>query len=562
MKEVTFASRLSQTAHGAFDFLVATIPKDVMHAFEIEEEASTPLTAPKEQIPDAAPLSPWGTRLLHQVCPHRLITHPRANLLAVAGLLLTGALVIYMTALHMGYLSSEEAALLSTFNQTSPYLNTSRVAPPPLSVNDSGLSDNSSVGNQSAFDYNATTQESSQVANVSIPDTGAQAPSNSSIGDSALDYSNTNVTTGESSQVSNFSAPVPSPEEGIVERAPPSPPSLSPPPPPPSPPPPSALAQPTDARIYYQNMSETWHTMSDRALLRKASSIPQVQTPHVGKVAYMFMTRGPLPFAPLWERYFRGHEQLYSIYIHAHPAYVPTLAPTSPFFGRFIPSKLVQWGKLSVYRAERRLLGNALLDERNEWFLLLSESCVPIFSFPDTYTYLNNSQGISFIESYKDSSRAGQGRLYRGRYKDMAPEITEKNFRKGSQWFQINRDLALLTAANSVEYTKFEQYFCKIHPVCYIDEHFLPTFAWIKRSQAIAFRTLTYYEFRGKSPHPKLFGKADIDAKLILDFRGAGGHTCTYNGQPTSQCYMFVRKFDPDALDALLDLAGPVMGIP
>lgn len=54
----------------------------------------------------------------------------------------------------------------------------------------------------------------------------------------------------------------------------------------------------------------------------------------------MFMTRGQLPFAPLWERYFRGHEQLYSIYIHAPPDYVPTLAPSSPFFGRFIPSKV------------------------------------------------------------------------------------------------------------------------------------------------------------------------------------------------------------------------------
>lgn len=224
--------------------------------------------------------------------------------------------------------------------------------------------------------------------------------------------------------------------------------------------------------------------------------------------------------------------------------------------------QVVRWGRLSVYQAERRLLGNALLDDRNEWFLLLSESCIPIFNFPNSYAYLNESQGVSFIESYRDGSRKGQGRLFRGQFKEMEPEITGENFRKGSQWFQMNRDLALLVAADSVEYTKFEKYFCKIHPVCYIDEHFLPTFAWIKRPQAISFRTLTYYVFRGKSPHPNKFGKGETDANLILRFRGAGGHTCTYNGQTTSKCYLFVRKFDPSALDSLLDLAGPVMEIP
>lgn len=222
----------------------------------------------------------------------------------------------------------------------------------------------------------------------------------------------------------------------------------------------------------------------------------------------------------------------------------------------------MQWGRLSVYEAERRLLGNALLDQRNDWFLLLSESCIPIFNFPDTYRYLNDWQGISFIESYKEIGRTAQGRLYRGKFQSMAPEITDKNFRKGSQWFQINRDLALLAAAESVEYTKFENFFCKIHAVCYIDEHFLPTFGWIKRPNAIAFRTLTYYEFHGKSPHPKKFWEGDTDAKLILGFRGAGHHTCTYNGQKTSKCYLFVRKFDPSALDVLLNLAGPIMGIP
>lgn len=167
-----------------------------------------------------------------------------------------------------------------------------------------------------------------------------------------------------------------------------------------------------------------------------------------------------------------------------------------------------------MYEAERRLLGNALLEQTNKWFVLLSESCIPVFNFPDAYKYFNHSHE-SFVESYVDSGRLGHGRLYREDYKHMAPEITPKNFRKGSQWFQINRHLALVAVANSKEYMKFEKYFCKIRSVCYIDEHCLPTLAWIMRPQAIAYRTLTFFQFHGKSSHPKLYESVDTDAKLI-----------------------------------------------
>ena len=267
-----------------------------MHGFELEEQETNPLTPEKDQTPQVA--APWETRLLHQICPHKPLTYSRANLLAVAGLLITGALVVYMTALHMGYLNSDEAALLLAFNQSLPYFNTSRTDPPPTYVNDSGLSANSSVGNQSALDYNSsygdTAEESSLAANVSILDSSSEAVGNT--------------------------------DSWVL-------------PPPPPPPPPSPSPPPLD-EIYYQNMSETWHTMKDRDLLRKASTMPPRWGPNGGRVAFMFMTRGPLPFAPLWERYFRGHGELYSIYVHAHPAYVPTVAATSPFFRRFIPSKV------------------------------------------------------------------------------------------------------------------------------------------------------------------------------------------------------------------------------
>nr|CAB3493365.1 unnamed protein product [Digitaria exilis] len=55
------------------------------------------------------------------------------------------------------------------------------------------------------------------------------------------------------------------------------------------------------------------HAMTDEELLWRASFAPRVRGypfRRVPKVAFMFLTRGPLPLAPLWERFFRGHEGL------------------------------------------------------------------------------------------------------------------------------------------------------------------------------------------------------------------------------------------------------------
>ncbi|PKI62304.1 hypothetical protein CRG98_017305 [Punica granatum] len=87
--------------------------------------------------------------------------------------------------------------------------------------------------------------------------------------------------------------------------------------------------------------SNLLHDMNDTELFWRASFVPRVRDypfKRVPKIAFMFLTKGPLPLAPLWERLFRGHEGLYSIYIHSHPSYVANFPPTSVFYKRQIPS--------------------------------------------------------------------------------------------------------------------------------------------------------------------------------------------------------------------------------
>jgi hypothetical protein len=85
------------------------------------------------------------------------------------------------------------------------------------------------------------------------------------------------------------------------------------------------------------------HSMTDEELLWRASFAPGVRRypfRRVPKVAFMFLTRGPLPLAPLWERFFRGNEGRYSIYVHALPSYRANFTSESVFYRRQIPSKV------------------------------------------------------------------------------------------------------------------------------------------------------------------------------------------------------------------------------
>lgn len=85
------------------------------------------------------------------------------------------------------------------------------------------------------------------------------------------------------------------------------------------------------------------HGMSDDELFWRATVVPimaEYPFERVPKVAFLFMAKGPLPFVPLWDRFFKGHRGLYSIYVHTLPDYKLSVPETSAFYGRQIPSQV------------------------------------------------------------------------------------------------------------------------------------------------------------------------------------------------------------------------------
>eukprot|EP00252_Welwitschia_mirabilis_P011014 TRINITY_DN24789_c0_g1_i1.p1 TRINITY_DN24789_c0_g1~~TRINITY_DN24789_c0_g1_i1.p1 ORF type:complete len:394 (-),score=24.10 TRINITY_DN24789_c0_g1_i1:327-1508(-) len=297
----------------------------------------------------------------------------------------------------------------------------------------------------------------------------------------------------------------------------------------------------------------TMHNMSDSELLWRASLVPERKEypfRRVPKIAFLFLTRGPLPLIPLWEKFFKGHEGFYSVYIHALPSFTLRVPSSSPFYRRQIPSKAVHWGEPDMCDAERRLLANALLDFANERFVLLSESCIPVFDFNTVYDYLMKSNH-SFVSSFDDPSGTGRGR-YR---KAMAPVVTLSQWRKGSQWFEMNRYLTVKIISDNTFYPVFRQH-CT--PSCYVDEHYIPTFVTAKHAQLNSNRSVTWVDWSRGGSHPATFGKRDITKHFLKRIRY--GNHCTYNSKNTSLCYLFARKFSASAVAPLLNMSSLVLG--
>ncbi|KAF3452720.1 hypothetical protein FNV43_RR03153 [Rhamnella rubrinervis] len=303
-----------------------------------------------------------------------------------------------------------------------------------------------------------------------------------------------------------------------------------------------------------------------RVVTREILNAPPIQS-ESPKVAFMFLTPSSLPlkscgisFSMSCEWSNMGHEGKFSVYVHASkekPVHVSRY-----FVNRDVRSDQVVWGKISMVDAERRLLADALHDPDNQHFVLLSESCVPLYSFDYIYNHLINTN-ISFVDSFQDPGPHGNGRYS----EHMLPEIEKKDFRKGAQWFSMKRQHAVVVLADYLYYSKFRDY-CKPGLEgrnCIADEHYLPTFFQLIDPGGIANWSVTHVDWSERKWHPKSYKANDVTYGLLKNITSISESVhvtsdakkevqrwpCLWNGMQRP-CYLFARKFLPEALDSLL----------
>ncbi|KAF7830196.1 fasciclin-like arabinogalactan protein 3 [Senna tora] len=100
----------------------------------------------------------------------------------------------------------------------------------------------------------------------------------------------------------------------------------------------------------------------------------------------------------------------------------------------------------------------------------------------------------------------------------MLPEVELNDFRKGSQWFSMKRQHAMIVVADYLYYTKFKHHCRPNMPGgrnCYADEHYLPTFFNMIDPGGIANWSVTYVDWSEGKWHPKSFGPLDITRHLL-----------------------------------------------
>ena len=142
----------------------------------------------------------------------------------------------------------------------------------------------------------------------------------------------------------------------------------------------------------------------------------------------------------------------------------------------------------------------------------------------------------------------------------MLPEVPWSKFRVGSQFFVLNRDLAVSVIADKKIWRKFNKTCTDVYN-CYVEEHYFSTFVAMAMeglvtsvgtdeveravySDCVVPRTVTYVEWPlfNNDGHPRSFAKEEVGMHLILSLR-------------RNNSFLFARKFSDDCLQPLLDLS-------
>lgn len=306
--------------------------------------------------------------------------------------------------------------------------------------------------------------------------------------------------------------------------------------------------------------------------------VPFVGTP---KIAFLFLARNNLPLDFLWQSFFQSaDEDKFSVYIHSRPGFVFDESSTKCafFYGRQLSKSVeVLWGESSMIQAEQLLLEAALQDHANQRFVLISDSCVPMYNFSYIYNYVMSSSK-SFVDSFLDTKE--------GRYNPkMSPTIPKGKWRKGSQWITLVRRHAEIVVDDDLVFPIFKRY-CKRRPPldldgklnhqkvvqkehnCIPDEHYMQTLlAMCNLEDELERRTLTYTEWNqsatkmeGQAWHPITFKYANASPQHINKIKGINHiyyeteyrtEWCQSNGTSVP-CFLFARKFSRGAAMRLL----------
>jgi hypothetical protein len=141
------------------------------------------------------------------------------------------------------------------------------------------------------------------------------------------------------------------------------------------------------------------------------------------KIAFLFLTRNNLKQPQLWYDFLSDGKDKCNIYVHTKER---NKLNQQFLIDNQIPEHIhTEWGHSNLLTATNALIKNALKDPTNKKFLLVSESCIPLYNFEIIYNILFHH------EPYKNKSFL---------YTQLTPKKEDGIHLKDSVWVQVSRN--------------------------------------------------------------------------------------------------------------------------
>jgi hypothetical protein len=159
------------------------------------------------------------------------------------------------------------------------------------------------------------------------------------------------------------------------------------------------------------------------------------------KIALCFLTYVNLSQPELWKKIINNNKNKVNVYIHNK---YPFVDHKYHLHNYCLKNKIeTEYGGKSLVQATLLLFKQAFLhDQDNEYFILLSDKCIPLYDFDFIYNKIRQLN-TNIISCFTNANME--------RYKDVTNRqfITKDNFCKQSQWIVLKRDTVKFFIANN-----------------------------------------------------------------------------------------------------------------
>ncbi|MHB2018624.1 MAG: beta-1,6-N-acetylglucosaminyltransferase [Candidatus Xenobia bacterium] len=241
------------------------------------------------------------------------------------------------------------------------------------------------------------------------------------------------------------------------------------------------------------------------------------------KVAFLFLTVDDHRQGAVWEGFFRDAAEPA---IYCHPKFPDRVTQR---FLRVIPETVdARHADISLVHATLLLLKYALQDVENEFLVLLSDSCVPLYDYARTCEIIceRNQSWISYGQDHREE--------HRDRYHWLTDKdsFSFENFQKQHQWMILRRDHAELllqhdhTAAFERIYAPDEHYFATVLSKLGVLPVYNQMPTWVNWDD---YETFTVNEFT--KLRPKTYGSLSLQDVLAARVRG-----CLFLRKVSAEC--------------------------